>query len=54
MKAFRKQRIPESSYVIKKAVDIDIPVTSRNSDKNNMQTIRTKSETPTRLKSGTS
>ena len=33
MKAFRKQIIPDSSYVKRETVDIDIPITSRNSDK---------------------
>ena len=39
-KAFYRQRIPESSFVRKETVDIDILVTSRNGDKNVMQSIR--------------
>ena len=34
MKAFHKQRIPESSCARKETVDIDILVTSRNGQKN--------------------
>ena len=39
-KAFYRQRIPESSFVRKETVDIDILVTSRNGDKKVMQSIR--------------
>ena len=34
-KAFYRQRIPEPSCARKEIVDIDIPVTSRNGDRNN-------------------
>ena len=47
-KAFYRQRIPEPSYVRKETVDIDILVTSRNSDKKIMQSIRITSGLPTR------
>ena len=39
-KAFYRQRIPESSCVRKETVDIDILVTSRNSDRKIMQSLR--------------
>ena len=39
-KAFYKQRIPESSCVRKETVEKDILVTSRNSDRKIMQSIR--------------
>ena len=45
-KAFYRQRIPESSCARKETVDIDILVTSRNSDKKIMQSIRVTSRTP--------
>ena len=47
-KAFYRQRIPESSCVQKETADIDILVTSRNGDRNIMQSIRTTSRTPSR------
>ena len=39
-KAFYRQRIPQSSCVRKETVDIGILVTSRNGDRNIMQSIR--------------
>ena len=39
-KAFYRQRIPEFSRARKETVDTDILVTSRNSDKKIMQSIR--------------
>ena len=39
-KAFYRQRIPESSCARKETVDIGILVTSRNGDRNIMQSIR--------------
>ena len=39
-KAFYRQRIPESSYVRKETVDIDILLTSRNGGRKIMQSIR--------------
>ena len=39
-KAFYRQIIPESSYARKETVDIDIFLTSRNSDRKIMQPIR--------------
>ena len=47
-KAFYRQRIPESSFVRKETVDIDILVTSRNGDKKIMQSIRITSRPPSR------
>ena len=47
-KAFYRQRIPESSFVRKETVDIDILVTSRNGDKKVMQSIRIKTRPPSR------
>ena len=47
-KAFYRQRNPESSRVWREAVDIDIPVTSRNDDRKIMQSIRTTSRPPSR------
>ena len=47
-KAFYRQRIPESSFVRKETVDIDILVTSRNGDKKVMQSIRITSRPPSR------
>ena len=48
MKAFYRHRIPESSCARKKTVDIDILVTSRNGDRNIMQSIRITSRPPTK------
>ena len=47
-KAFYRQRNPESSCVWREAVDIDIPVTSRNDDRKIMPSIRTTSRPPSR------
>ena len=47
-KAFYRQRIPESSFVRKETVDIDILVTSRTGDKKVMQSIRITSRPPSR------
>ena len=48
MKAFYRQKIPESSCVRKETVDIDILVTSRNGDRKIMQSIRITSRPPSR------
>ena len=48
-KAFHRQRIPESSCAKKETVDIDILVTSRNGDRNIMQSIRVTSRPPVRI-----
>ena len=48
MKAFYRQRIPESSCARKETVDIDILVTSRNGDRKIMQPIRITSRPPSR------
>ena len=45
-KAFYRQRIPESSCARKETVDIDILVTSRNGDREIMQSIRMMSRYP--------
>ena len=50
MKAFYRQRMPESSCANKETVDIDILVTSRSGDRRIMQSIRITSRTPTRIK----
>ena len=50
MKAFYRYRIPESSCVRKKTVDIDILVNSRNGDRKIMQPIRITSRPPTKRK----
>ena len=47
-KAFYRQRIPESSCARKETVDIDILATSRNGDRNIMQSIRITSRPPSR------
>ena len=47
-KAFYRQGIPESSCARKETVDIDIYVTSRNSDRKIMQSIRVTSRPPMR------
>ena len=46
MKAFYRQRIPESSCVRKETADIDILVTSRNGNRKIMQSIRIMSKSP--------
>ena len=46
--AFYGQRIPELSHARKETVDIDILVTSWNSDKKIMQSIRKTSRPPSR------
>ena len=50
-KVFHRQRIPESSYVWKETVDIDILVTSRNCDRKIVQSIRITSRPPSKKKS---
>ena len=40
MKAFYTQRVPEPSYARKETIHIDILVTSRNSDRKILQSIR--------------
>ena len=47
-KAFYRQRILESSCARKETVDIDILVTSRNSHRNIMQSIKITSRPPSR------
>ena len=47
-KAFYRQRIPQSIYMRKEPVDIDILVTSRNSDRIIMLSIRITSRPPKR------
>ena len=47
-KVFHRQRIPELSRAGKKAVDIDILVTSRNGGTKIMQSIRITSRPPSR------
>ena len=47
-KAFYKRRIPEFSRARKKAADVDILVTSRNGDRQIMQSIRITSRAPSR------
>ena len=48
MKAFYRQRIPESGCVRKGTVDIDIPVTSGDGNRKIIQSIRITSRTPSR------
>ena len=48
MKAFYRQRIPESSCARKETVDIDILITSRNGDRKILQSIRITSRRPSR------
>ena len=48
-KSFYEQRIPEPSYVKKETVDIDILVTSRNRDREIMQSIRITSRPPSKM-----
>ena len=50
MKAFYRQRIPESSCARKETADIDILVTSRNGDRKIMQSIRITSRHSSRIK----
>ena len=52
-KTFYRQRIPESSCVMKETVDIDILVTSRNGDRKIKQCIRITSRPPREKRSGT-
>ena len=47
-KPFYRQRIPEFNHARKETVDIDILVTSRNSDRKIMQSIRIISRLPSR------
>ena len=47
-KAFYRQRIPEFSPARKETVDMNILVTSRNGDRNIMQSIRIMSRPPSR------
>ena len=49
-KAFYRKRIPESIYARKKTVDLDILVTSRKGDRKIMQSIRTTSRPPSRMR----
>ena len=49
-KAFYRERITESSCGRKETVDIDILVTSRNDDRKIMQTIRTTSRPPSKIR----
>ena len=49
-KASDRDRIPESSCARKETVDIDILVTSRNGDRNIMQSIRIKSRPPSKIR----
>ena len=49
-KAFYRQRIPEFSCARKETVDIDILVTSRNSDRKIIQSIRATSRSPSRIR----
>ena len=49
-KAFYRQRISESSCARKETLDIDILVTSRNSDRRIMQSIRTTNKPPSRIR----
>ena len=50
MKAFSRQRIPECSYARKETSGTDILVTSKNSDRKIMQSIRIKNRPPLRIK----
>ena len=50
MKALSRHRIPESSCMRKETVDIDILVTSRNSDRKIMHSIRIMSRPPLRMR----
>ena len=47
-KAFHRQKIPEFRCARKETVNIDILVTSRNGDRNIMQSIRIMSRPPSR------
>ena len=47
-KAFHRQKIPEFRCARKETVNIDILVTSRNGDRNIMQSIRITSRPPSR------
>ena len=49
-KAFYRQRIPEFSGARKETVGIDILVTSRNGDRNIIQSIRITSRPPSRIR----
>ena len=49
-KAFYKQRIPDSSCVVKETVYIDTLLTSRNGDRKIMQSIRIRSRPPSRIR----
>ena len=49
-KTFYRQRIPESNCARKETVDINIFVTSRNSDREIMQSIRITSRLPSRIR----
>ena len=48
-KAFRMQRIPESTCARKETVDIDILATSRDGDRKIMQLVKVTSEAATRM-----
>ena len=49
-KAFYGQNVPESSCAGKETVNIDILVTSRNSDRKIMESVRITSRTPSKTK----
>ena len=49
-KAFRRQRIPESSCMRKETVDIHILVTLRNGDRKIMRSIKITSRHPSRIR----
>ena len=49
-KAFYRQRIPEFNCVTKETVEIDILVTSRNSDRKIMRSIRIMSGPPSSIR----
>ena len=53
-KAFYMKRIPESSSMRKKTVDLDINITCRNGHRKFMQSIRIMNRSPTKYGSGTS
>ena len=53
-KAFHRQKIPEFRCARKETVNIDILVTSRNGDRNIMQSIRITINLPREKGSGTS
>ena len=52
MKAFYRQRIPETSCARKETVNIDILVTSRNCDRKILQLFRIVSTPPSKIRKG--